>query len=147
MRGSVRMMLGAVIAAVGLAGGVNGAWAQAGMETAQMVSGKISAIDPLQRIVRVKTGLFATKTFVIQPDTKISNGQNSLNLEQLHRGDRAVVEYMQQNGKQVAQTITVESGGIAPAAQPAIEPQAASPSPEFHEIPASPPSAEAGTAY
>ena len=74
----------------------------------------------------VKTGLFATKEFVIQPDTKITDGRRSLDLEQLQPGAQATVEYMQEDGEHVAQSITVESAVAAPVAS--LEPQGAAPS-------------------
>ncbi|MDP3722749.1 MAG: hypothetical protein Q8R91_04540 [Candidatus Omnitrophota bacterium] len=93
---------------------------------ALMVSGKIASIDSQHNVLKLKTGLFATKEFVIQPDTKITDGRRSLDLEQLQPGAQATVEYMQEDGEHVAQSITVESAAAAPGAP--LEPEGAVPS-------------------
>lgn len=92
-----------------------------------MVSGKIASVDPNQNMVKLKTGLFATKEFVIEPGTtKITDGQQPLELGQLQPGAKATVEYVQgEEGTPVAQTITVELAAGGPEAPlPPEAPQA-----------------------
>ena len=76
---------------------------------ALMASGKITSIDPQQKLLRLKTGLFTTREFVIEADTKITAGLKPISLEQLQLGVKAEVEYVQEGDKRVAQSINVES--------------------------------------
>lgn len=100
----------------------------AGVASAQamMASGKIASIDPGQSMIKLRTGLFATQEFKVESDTKITDGQQPLDLEQLQPGTKATVEYVQENGKRVAQSVTIESAGAAPAPA-ATEPSTAAP--------------------
>lgn len=89
--------------------------------TTLMTSGKIAMVDPQQHMVRLKTGVFVTKVFVVERDTKITSGQRQLMLNDLEPGADATIEYVQQGDRQVARAITLAPSepGATPASQEA----------------------------
>jgi hypothetical protein len=105
-----------------------------------MASGKIASIDPQQKVLKLKTGLFTTREFMIEAETKISDGQQTIALEQLQPGAKAKVEYVQEGDKRVAQSVTVEGAvGVKPPEAKPAEPAQAQPSqPQPTEPQASP---------
>ena len=86
-----------------------------------MASGKIVSIDPKEKAISLKSGLTEHR-FLVEADTKISDGQKPIKLEQLQPGTTATVEYVQERGKSVALSIKVESSAAeteSPAKAPA----------------------------
>ena len=72
-----------------------------------MASGKIVAIDAQQQRVKLKTGIFSTKEFAVAPHAQILAGQQFLALDQVHRGVRATVQYRQEHGQRIVDTMTI----------------------------------------
>lgn len=85
-----------------------------------MMSGKIASVDPQEQRIALRTWLFFTKDFEVRPSAQITDGQQPLQLRQLQPGDEASVEYVEQDGKRMAQAITInkkkEEAGAAPTA-------------------------------
>lgn len=81
---------------------------------ALMTSGKIASVDADQQRLKLKTGWFSSKEFEVDPNAQITDGQQSLELEQLQPGDKAMVEYTEEGGKQIAEAITVQKEGVQP---------------------------------
>lgn len=154
--GRMRILVGFV--AVGLAltlmSYVNGMAQVGAMLTA---SGKIASVDPQQKIIRLKTGFLTTQKFVVENDTKITtNGQQPLDLEQIQPGAEATIQYLNQDGQQVAQAITVKqevaaqpmgqsqssmpSSGAHPSHQPSVWSQPSASEPAAQPVPGAQPS-------
>ncbi|MBI3292449.1 MAG: hypothetical protein HYZ73_06535 [Elusimicrobia bacterium] len=118
-----------VLTAVGVLG-------VAGIVAAQslMASGTIESVDPQQQRIALRTWLFFTKDFEVRPNARITDGQQPLQLRQLQPGDEASVEYVQQDGKRVAQAITIKKKEEGSAEL--MAPQGAEPSPPRASPPA-----------
>ncbi|MBI4343037.1 MAG: hypothetical protein HY599_06690 [Candidatus Omnitrophica bacterium] len=137
MRGIGRLVRTAAVAA---ALGLTAQGMVMAAESSLMAFGKIASIDAQRDLVKLKTGLFSTQEFMIKPHTKISDGRQPVELEALRPGIEATVEYVQEDGKHVAKSITVGSAGAESGASPQAEraqPQT-SPAPSPSSSPAAP---------
>jgi len=114
---SVGWSLAAGAAAAALAGAV--------AAQSMIATGKIVSVDSQQQVLKLKTGWFSTEEFRVTPEAEIFAGAESFELEQLQNGIEATVEYSEENGERVAQSIAlneedVHELGLTPAA-PASE--------------------------
>jgi len=74
-----------------------------------VISGKIASIDPRQRTLMVQSELLPAKEFVVDAQTKITDGQRSLQLDQLQPNAEVTIQYAEENGRRKAHSITVNS--------------------------------------
>ncbi len=74
-----------------------------------VISGKIASIDPRQRTLMVQSELLPAKEFVVDAQTKITDGQRPLQLEQLRPDAEVTIRYVEEEGRRKARSITVNS--------------------------------------
>lgn len=104
--------VGQVVVGMALVG-VGGPAAQAAWEASPnsgVLSGKITAIDPQQNLLKVKAGLFARYNFVVKETTQISDGNRQMKLEELKPGDEVSISFDSADGKRVINSMRVNSG-------------------------------------
>jgi hypothetical protein len=80
-------------------------------------SGTIASVDPRQKALTLQTD-FAMHEFAVESDTKISDGQKAVKLDQLQPGAEVTVEYAQIGEKLVARFITLDAAGRSAGAAP-----------------------------
>jgi len=103
-----------------------------------MISGKIASVDVDKNLLTLKTGLYKRQQFTLEPGATISDGQRALELEELTPGTEVSVEFREENGKRIAQAVTVEPAAREAGAEPAggtpsAEPEGAAPAPAGEE--------------
>jgi hypothetical protein len=74
----------------------------------QAVKGKLMNVDQAEHRLLIKTGDNHTLTVVTGPKTKISRHAVEVPLNELMEGDHLEVLYREENGKHVAESITVD---------------------------------------
>lgn len=92
--------------------GSSGSAAQEGI-----LSGKITSVDPQQKLLKIKTSLFQRRDFLINDASRISDGSKNIALKELKPGDQVTISYSQVEGnKQVAQAIMVDKSATVKSA-------------------------------
>jgi Cu/Ag efflux protein CusF len=91
---------------------VQGSREEASREAAatQTVKGTLKKMDLAEHRLTVNTAENRPVTVETGPATKIRRNDVDVKMNELMEGDRLAVQYQEENGKNVAQSITVESG-------------------------------------
>jgi hypothetical protein len=80
-----------------------------GASKAPVISGTIASINPQQKTLTVDRGLLPDREFMVDAQTKITDGQRSLQLDQLQPNSPVTVQYVEEDGERTAQSITVKA--------------------------------------
>jgi len=115
--GMVVVMLCGISSGVDVAAQVTGA-----SVTWQQALGKIAAIDPQRGAVKLQMPATSTQAtagtpqptaFLVDEKTVIFKGLDRLKLEELKVGDQVRIEYVPQEGKNMARSIAVQAPGAS----------------------------------
>lgn len=111
-----RLIVGALAAAaLCIGGGIVTCWTQTVAAAAPMIiSGTVASVDAKQNLITVKRGFFATQTFAVDANTRITQGEQPLPLERLQAGADVTIAYVEEREQRIAQAINVHN-------QPATE--------------------------
>lgn len=103
------VIVGLLVAACCATSAGRAGWAQTGSANIPMiVSGRITSVDLKQNLVTLKIGFFATQTFAVDAEAKIIANERRLPLERLQPGADVLIEYLDEHGQHIAQSITVK---------------------------------------
>ena len=76
-------------------------------ESLKEIVGKISSVNPRDRMVALKTGLFGSSSFQVDWGTIITEGNDRLRLSDLRVGDQVQIKYASQDGGKLAREINI----------------------------------------
>ncbi len=78
------------------------------VESQISASGTVESVDVLSGKVVIKTSLLSSEEFSVKPHTMIMDGDAHMELAALQNGSKVKVNYIEQDGKNIAQAISLK---------------------------------------